>query len=430
MLLTKSYAEAYVDDPSSVTLSQFTELEDTAAAILSRCELPLYLDGVEILSAKSAKHLQQHKGGFLSLDSLHVLSPWAAHSLSLYSGDLSVGCLYSASLSGAILRARGGSLVLDESEQVTMLTDEEAEWLRSYNEDVLWLDGLTQVSDAGLGSLSCHAGTCLSLNGLKDLTPGAAHSLSKYQGDLYLDGLTSLPESVADALARQSGQKLTLNGVTGLTDAAAMRLSERKKHLLNTPSVLALRSLADLSLVAAEHLACFAGQVDVSAEKLDAYLVDIIRKKVLTATFVKRMIVGQSEKPVWEREPVNLAGFRQLQDSAAQAIVESGHPAWFLDCIEELSDGTVEILCQLRGDLRLNGLLILSDSAANSLSKHRHNLFLNGLTSLTDAAAESLSRHRGQKIVLRGITHLSQAAIRSLGRYEGKLCIDQRFRQC
>ena len=58
-MLTKEIAERFVVDPSSVKLSEFTSIENAAAAVLKTFRGGLALDGVTIISASVAIQLRE-----------------------------------------------------------------------------------------------------------------------------------------------------------------------------------------------------------------------------------------------------------------------------------------------------------------------------------------------------------------------------------
>lgn len=67
------------------------------------------------------------------------------------------------------------------------------------------LSGLTTCSDETAQHLSKTKGEWLRLSGLKNLTPSAARSLSRYKGELDLSGLKPLTAEVAEALSKYKG---------------------------------------------------------------------------------------------------------------------------------------------------------------------------------------------------------------------------------
>ena len=87
-LLTEAIARDFLNDPDSVNLSDFEEIEELAAWRLSRYEGPLSLDGLTDLGDPAAEYLSNHQGEYLSLDGLTCLSDESAESFSKHDGEL------------------------------------------------------------------------------------------------------------------------------------------------------------------------------------------------------------------------------------------------------------------------------------------------------------------------------------------------------
>ncbi len=95
--------------------------------------------------------------------------------------------------------------------------------------EVLYLDGLTMLSDAAAEALGKYKGY-LYLRGLTTLSDAAAEALAKHKGGLYLSGLTTLSDATAKSLAKHEGH-LDLSGLTTLSDAAAESLAKHEGEL-------------------------------------------------------------------------------------------------------------------------------------------------------------------------------------------------------
>lgn len=87
-LLTEAIAKDFLDDPGSVNLSDFEEIEELAAWRLADYEDHLNLDGLKDLGDPASEYLSNHKGGALSLDGLTRLSDESAESFSKHEGEL------------------------------------------------------------------------------------------------------------------------------------------------------------------------------------------------------------------------------------------------------------------------------------------------------------------------------------------------------
>ena len=156
-LLTKEIAQRFVVSPSSVDLSEYTELDDDAVAILSNGAFELALDGLQDISDPAAAILAKFEGR-VSLEGLTSLSGSPGH---------------------VRLKIRLG-------------------WSLSYmeampRETAQYLDAQTSLSDLEARSLSTFGGEMLSLNGLVNLSDRAAGSLSTFGGSLSLASLRRLP---------------------------------------------------------------------------------------------------------------------------------------------------------------------------------------------------------------------------------------------
>jgi hypothetical protein len=191
-VLTKAVAEKYIKD-DSVDLDEFTEIEDDAAEILSKCEWDLFLGGLTAFSDAAAESFSKHKGGVLYLDGLTALSDAAAESLCKHEGEVR----------------------LSERLAKEFLTKEVAE---------KFIKGELVHPESG----------CLipDLSGFTKITDDAAEILSKFEGDLFLRGLTSLSDAAAESLSKHKGG-LTLNGLTALSNAAAESLAKHPNLVVN-----------------------------------------------------------------------------------------------------------------------------------------------------------------------------------------------------
>jgi serine/threonine protein kinase len=223
--LTKEIAERLLTDPDSVELGKFTDLDDDAAEILSKCGANLDLYGLTELSEAAAECLSKYDG-WLNLEGLTSLSDAVAESLSRHEGELILGLTSLSDSAAEILSKHKGMIDLND---LTSLSDSAAEIL-SRHEGAIELDGLTSLSDAVAESLSKHKGM-IDLNGLKSLSDTAAERLRQHGNWLGLHGLTSLSDAAAESLRLHGGGHLGLNGLRSLSDAAAESLSKYKGEL-------------------------------------------------------------------------------------------------------------------------------------------------------------------------------------------------------
>ncbi len=294
------------------------------------------------------------------------------------------------------------------------LTDEAAEALGKHRGGGLSLDGLTTLTDEAAEGLAKHQGNLshpyrLSLNGLRTLTDKAAEELGKNGGDLQLNGLKTLNHNTARALAafkrdRYLGGGLSLNGLTTLTDDAAEALASYSGRL----SLNGLRTLTDKA-----------------AKALAQHAKDLQLDGLTTLT-------DKAAKALWcHCEGLSLNGLTVLRgDEGAEALAESERNPLFnffrtadlsLNGLTALTDKAAEALAQRGGNLQLDGLMTLSDEAAEALAKHRvglvhDRLSLNGLTTLSDKAAEALAKHQGMSLSLNGLKTLTDKAAEALAK--------------
>jgi hypothetical protein len=176
-ILTEDIALKCIEDEESVSLADYTSIEEAAARILG----------------------ERYRGEALDLDGLNDLSAAAAGSLSKYSGGLWLNGL-------------------------TSLSDAAAEGL-SNHEGFLSFFGLKNLSPVAAKSLGMHVGD-LALNGLTSLSDAAAKGISTsddrvdlFDRCLYLDGLVTLSNAAAISLANSSWH-LSIEHFDDLSDSA------------------------------------------------------------------------------------------------------------------------------------------------------------------------------------------------------------------
>jgi hypothetical protein len=153
----------------------------------------------------------------------------------------------------------------DNIRNLTFLIPEIAEYLSKYK-GILWLNGLSSISDTATEHLSKHEGPIqlnglivisdtvakylsknngkIWLNGLTSISDTAAEHLSEHEGDLFLDSLTSISDTVAEHLSKHNGE-ISLGGLASISDTAAEHLSHKKN--------IYLFGLTSISDIAAEH---------------------------------------------------------------------------------------------------------------------------------------------------------------------------------
>jgi hypothetical protein len=189
--------------PATHDLEEFRTLDDEAARIIARSGAP-----------------------WLNLASLHNLSEAAAQSLATFPGPLfldSLEMLTARTAKALVIHQRGLSLA-----RFNHLPQTTAKLLSQYPGE-LSLPGLTSLSRESAAALSKHPGV-LYLNGLRKLPAPTAQNLARHRGGLVLRGLKHLSGEAARAFV-DSDADLTLGKLTALTRKAAKALAKHKGEL-------------------------------------------------------------------------------------------------------------------------------------------------------------------------------------------------------
>ena len=196
----------------------------------------LVLDGLTTLPDDIALSIGgKDSRGDLHLNGLTSLSPIAAKAICQREGDLYLNGLTTVS-----------------EETLKALTEHKAP---GFARPVVYLKGLTTLSDGGVAILAAWPKWCgelpalttLSeksaialassrkwtgnLPSLKTISPEVAKALSQRQGNLSLDGLTTLFDEAAKELAKHKGGTLSLNGLKELSDNSAVAFAQHDGRL-------------------------------------------------------------------------------------------------------------------------------------------------------------------------------------------------------
>jgi hypothetical protein len=209
-ILTKEYAEQFLEHDGTVGLEAFELIEDSAAEVLAGYHSGnIDLNGLTYISKKSANHLIEPEG-FLYLNGLTALNPAVAKAL----GERQ----YALSLNG-----------------LKNLSDELAESLVQ-NQQILCLNGLTSVNDFVAKVLSSHGGGdgALFLDGIEIINDAAAGQLANYDGCLSMNGLTRLDDS---------------RGHLALVDKLIMRDDVSPDHVFSFDQLASLNEAVALKLI-------------------------------------------------------------------------------------------------------------------------------------------------------------------------------------
>jgi hypothetical protein len=233
-------------DTPVLRLNNVASVSDEVLMILTRFPGTLYLNGMKTLSPQTARMLVQHRGG-LQLDGLTRIAPDTAQVLSQY-GDPWFFDGINAYVGTTIGFYRGQSDVTRRAESVLVLNglqvldspsladklaaQEEQRARRHYDDPVLQLDHVADLSDSAARSLAAFKGT-LSLNGLRSLSVESAQALAAHRGRLDLNGLRTVSDEAAAQLARHQGN-LSLRGARTLSAIAADTLAANARVSLPT----------------------------------------------------------------------------------------------------------------------------------------------------------------------------------------------------
>jgi hypothetical protein len=93
---------------------------------------------------------------------------------------------------------------------LSRLSDASAQYLESHADTLIL--GITELPESVAARLAKHAGGWISLKNVKELSPGAAGHLSKYNGVLNLEGIASISGEVAACLSGKASGRLLLGG--------------------------------------------------------------------------------------------------------------------------------------------------------------------------------------------------------------------------
>jgi hypothetical protein len=187
-----------------------------------------------------------------------------------------------------------------------------AKWMK--DSDSVDLAAFQQLDEDAAKVLAKHDGK-LELNGLTQISDGAAKAIASFKGFLLeINGLSYLPETVARNLAKTKAG-LWLNGLKELSEETAKALSTH-------PGTLKLRGLKKCSDHAAKYLALLKDDLEIGILSLS----DNAAKAF--ASFSSSL---------------TLSGIRRLSDAAAQSLEPLDH-----DGRLELSDKFCETIARLK----------------------------------------------------------------------------------
>jgi mono/diheme cytochrome c family protein len=238
-------------------LPALKSLAPELAKALAKTRGPIVLDGLTTLSDDAALALanDQHRGD-LHLNGLTTLSPAAARAVCKREGDLYLNGLTTIpdeTLKAlAEHKAPGFARPVVYLKGLTKLSDEGAAVIAAWPKWCGELPALTALSDKTAAALAASRNWDGSLPALKALSPEVARALAQHRGNLSLPGLADLSDEAAEALAGHKDGHLSLDGLKALSPKAAAALARHDGRL-------SLNGLTTVSEDAAKALAAHPG---------------------------------------------------------------------------------------------------------------------------------------------------------------------------
>ena len=212
----------------------------------------LILDGLTTLPDDIALSIggKDSRGG-LHLNGLKTLTPIAAKAICQREGDLYLNGLTTVSeetLNALVEhKAPGFARPIVFLKGLTTLSDGGAAILAAWPKWCGELPALATLSEKSAASLASSRNWNGSLPSFKAISPEVARALAQRRCNLALDGLTTLSEETAKELAKHQGGTLTLNGLQHLSDNAAITFAQHDGRLsLNGVTTLSSSAAASL----------------------------------------------------------------------------------------------------------------------------------------------------------------------------------------
>ena len=298
------------------------------------------------------------------------------------------------------------------------ITPEAAFFLsRQRDLDLLYLNGLTHLTDECADLLGRATGWVLSLNSLQTLSDSAAESLSRYDADgksnfleISLSSLKGISQAAARSLAKHNRSVLRL-GLHSLPAEIATVLRDCKTEELY------LDYLTEISPAAAELLGQREIQVRDDAPEATGRL---------SLGRVKTICPAAAAGLAHSKVGLNL-GIQSISDEAMRQFSSFSGRSLSFARLDSLSENSAEVLAKLPCEISLGGLKALPESIARILVGNEHELSLVGLPEISEKSAEILADYKGESLALTGLQHLSDEAARRLVKYEGRFYIDLNF---
>ena len=174
-VLSKEIAEQFLTDNGSVDLSEFTEIEHTAAESLSKYQGSLFLDGLTQLSDAAAESLNNFQGGYLGLGGLTVLSD-AAILCCIANEEYDLPNVTDITPKQIRLFGNGFNSEMFKL-GITKITKEQALAFSEFWWMELYLDEVTELDDE-TAEILADVKADLSIGGVRTLSPRAARAIA------------------------------------------------------------------------------------------------------------------------------------------------------------------------------------------------------------------------------------------------------------
>lgn len=366
-VLSKTEAEKFMEDSSSVDLSTFTKITVEAAQILAgygkregdRPDGQLDLSGLTEISEECAEALQNHNGE-INLYGINEISPKIARQLAKKSGTLLLNGL-------------------------TTLSLECAEELAKHRDGSLGLDGLESIDEDVAEALAKHDGGGLCLSGLSEISQEIAEKLIATNDVLRLDGLTTMSDPVARVLANKSDLWMLGISLDKISNLAAylFHISDNKYEVsgCEEDGKVPLKSFVLTKDIAEEMVANGFPSKEVLAEfsSLSEEAADIFGKSDEDIELVGLNTISETsaEKLSYHKGLLSLK-LNEPCDKAIKTLFEKSNPDQSLELgLKELSNENNESLQKFKGKTLDLCLAKLSESTALILSKLSGSLGIN-----------------------------------------------------
>ena len=305
-------------------LYRYNMIEDAAAEMLAKSEVPLDLDGVRRISNNAIHHLVKRQDNLCL--GISEITDEQAIILADLGKSLSLNNLKSISLSALkILVATPRELLAFDG--LTTLTPDEANLL-SHFRGGLSLKGLARLDEEVAKHLGCHVGS-LSLDNLKSLTTEEASHLAGHQGGIQLDSALKIPREGAYILCRHLN--LSVDSYSHecyvedcLADGTDHAIATARNILTSCPETLCLLGLNALQCSGAEVLAKFPGELQLPAlDEIDPEVADLLAEHngpSLALDGLSLMTSPVAESLGKHRGALSLRGIRSFQEDSPRLL--------------------------------------------------------------------------------------------------------------